>query len=100
MTSKYGFGGGIQLPSSNRTKPRAVPDLSAIKEAVEAGSELGFVSREPSEKRKPGPKRSEPQGKVSIPGPKRVIDEFRMFCNDKDITLWEGLDMLLKGRGR
>lgn len=100
MSSKYGFGGGIELPKADTPKPRAVPDHNAIKEAVEAGTALGFVSREPSAKRKPGPKRSEPQDKVSIPGPKRVIDEFRAYCASRDITLWEGLDMLLKGRGR
>lgn len=100
MNSKYGFGGGIELPKEDTPKPRVVPDQNAIKEAVEAGTALGFVSREPAAKRKPGPKRSEPQDKVSIPGPKRVIDEFRGFCTERNVTLWEGLDMLLKGRGR
>ncbi len=100
MSSKYGFGGGIELPKVEPAKPRAVPDQSALKDAVAAGTSLGFVSREPVVKRKPGPKRSEPQDKVSIPGPKRVIDEFRAFCTEQDVTLWEGLDILLKGRGR
>lgn len=100
MSSKYGFGGGIELPKAEPAKPRVVPDQNAIKDAVAAGSSLGFVSREPAIKRKPGPKRSEPQDKVSIPGPKRVIDEFRAFCTEQNVTLWEGLDMLLRGRGR
>jgi hypothetical protein len=72
----------------------------ALKEAVEAGTTLGFVSREPTAKRKPGPKRTEAQDKVSIPGPKRVIDQFRAFCTEQNVTLWEGLDLLLQGRGR
>lgn len=100
MSGKYGFGGGIELPKVDRPKPRHAPDMEALKEAVEAGTTLGFVSREPTTKRKPGPKRTEAQDKVSIPGPKRVIDQFRSFCNEHNVTLWEGLDLLLQGRGR
>lgn len=100
MNGKYGFGGGIELPKVETTKPRVLPDQGAIKQAVEAGTALGFVSREPATKRKPGPKRSEPQDKVSIPGPKRVIDQFRSFCTEQNVTLWEGLELLLQGRGR
>ncbi len=104
MSGKYGFGGGIELPVTTPTPKRREPlDRQAVARAVEAGNELGFVSREPSKRLKPGPKRREPQDKVSIPGPKRVIDEFRSFCAEEDITLWQGLELLLsqkKGRGR
>jgi hypothetical protein len=51
---------------------------------------------------KPGPKRKEPQDKISIPGPKRVVDDFRTFCSTRDLTLWQGLELLLedqKGKG-
>ncbi len=103
MSGKYGFGGGIELPSTPPPpKPRQSPDSQAIDRAVKAGKELGFVSREPSVRLKPGPKRKEPQDKVSIPGPKRVVDDFRTFCSERNITLWEGLEMLLateKDRG-
>ncbi|MDD7973585.1 hypothetical protein, partial [Roseinatronobacter alkalisoli] len=99
MSSKYGFGGGIELPKVETRNPRMVPDQGVLNDAVTAGSALGFVSREPAAKRKPGPKRREPQDKVSIPGPKRVIDEFRAFCTEQNVTLWEGLNMLLQGRG-
>lgn len=100
MSGKYGFGGGIELPKVEAPKPRSLPDQGVIKQAVEAGTALGFVSREPSAKRKPGPKRTEPQDKVSVPGPKRVIDQFRSFCAEQNVTLWEGLEILLQGRGR
>lgn len=100
MSGKYGFGGGIELPKIDSRKPRPVPDQSALKEAIEAGTTLGFVNREPAAKRRPGPKRTEAQDKVSIPGPKRVIDQFRTFCTEQNATLWEGLEMLLQGRGR
>ncbi len=100
MSGKYGFGGGIELPKVNTLKPRELLDHGVIKEAVEAGTARGFVNREPTARRKPGPKRTEAQDKVSIPGPKRVIDQFRAFCTEQNVTLWEGLDLLLHGRGR
>ena len=102
MSGKYGFGGGLDLPMADLPKSRAVPDKAVLDEAVAAGTALGFVSREPIIKRKPGPKRKEPQDKVSIPGPKRVIDAFRAYCATRDVTLWEGLEELLdadRGRG-
>jgi hypothetical protein len=95
MSSKYGFGGGIDLPKSTSSPQRKPVDRSSISEAVQAGQQLGFVSREPSARRKPGPKRKEPQDKVSIPGPKRIIDRYRDFCTVQDLTLWQGLELLL-----
>lgn len=101
MSGKYGFGGGIELPKIDTPKPRTALDQEALKDAVEAGTTLGFVNREQTTaKRKPGPKRTEAQDKVSIPGPKRVIDQFRAFCTERNVTLWEGLDLLLQSRGR
>jgi hypothetical protein len=101
--SKYGFGGGIELPKATApTKPRPKIEAESVEKAVQAGSQLGFISREPSTRLRPGPKRTEPQDKVSIPGPKRVVDDFRNFCRLRDLTLWQGLEYLLdteKGRG-
>lgn len=103
MSGKYGFSGGIDLPKTIPvSKPRPKVDGSSLSEAIKAGAELGFVSREPTTRLKPGPKRKEPQDKVSIPGPKRVVDDFRAFCSMRDLTLWQGLELLLeeqKGRG-
>ena len=99
MTSKYGFGGGIDLPPPSPAKPRQPVEKQALQEAVAAGEKLGFVSREPALKRRPGPKRTEAQDKVSIPGPKRVIDAFRAYCTDENLTLWQGLERLLEGQG-
>jgi len=101
MSGKYGFGGGIELPKMDTPKSRLALDQQTLKDAVEAGTTLGFVNREPTtSKRKPGPKRTEAQDKVSIPGPKRVIDQFRAFCAEQNVTLWEGLDLLLQSRER
>lgn len=94
--SKYGFGSGIDLPrpsGSPEARPKTEPD--SVERAVEAGKSLGFVNREGVTRLKPGPKRKEPQGKVSIPGPKRIIYEFRAFCQERNLTLWQGLELLL-----
>jgi hypothetical protein len=101
MTGKYGFGGGIDLPKAESAPRRAPLDHAALSDAVQAGKSLGFVDRDPTSiaKRKPGPKRTEVQDKVSIPGPKRVIDEFRVFCAAQNVTLWQGLELLL-GRSK
>ena len=104
MSSKYGFGGGgIDLPATTpESRPRQKVAPSEISQAVKAGNALGFVDREPSTRLKPGPKRKEAQDKVSIPGPKRVVDAFRTFCVERDLTLWQGLELLLtdqKNRG-
>jgi len=100
--SKYGFSSGIELPKTSVPgKPRPKVAAENVEKALQAGSELGFVSREPSTRLKPGPKRSEPQDKVSIPGPKRVVDDFRTFCRTHNLTLWQGLEYLLQSeRGR
>jgi hypothetical protein len=102
--TKSGFGGGIDLPKTTEApKPRPKIEPSRVEEAIQAGADLGFVNREPSNRLKPGPRRTEPQDKVSIPGPKRVVDEFRSFCRGHNLTLWQGLEALLdaqKGRGK
>ena len=95
MSGKYGFGDGIELPETTAPRPRPKVDQATLSEAVKAGNALGFISREPSRRLRPGPKRKEPQDKVSIPGPKRVIDDFRAFCIAHELTLWQGLELLL-----
>ena len=62
MSGKYGFDKGIDLPPvPPKAKPKPAPAAAAISEAVEAGHAQGFVSREPSTRLKPGPKRREPR---------------------------------------
>ena len=101
MSDKYGFGSGISLPKDDGAGDRPPVAKATLAEAVQAGNTLGFVDREPVARRKPGPKRREPQDKVSIPGPKRVIDQYRAFCTERGVTLWQGLELLLdEGRGR
>lgn len=97
MTDKYGFGGGLELPKPKKaSSEKAAPSTDNIDKAVKAGNALGFVNRDPQERVKPGPKRTEPQDKISIPGPKRVIDDFRSYCRSENISLWQGLEKLLE----
>lgn len=102
MSGKYGFGGGAELGGTERggielpaPKPRPPVDNAALQDAVAAGARLGFVAREANARRKPGPRRTEVQDKISIPGPKRVIDAFRAHCAAADLSLWQGLEALL-----
>lgn len=113
MSDKYGFG-KIDLPPPVPGRRTPQPGSETLEQAVEAGKSLGFVDRTPARapvpdvpkeavspsRRKPGPKRREPQDKLSIPGPKRVIDAFRTYCAEQDLTLWQGLERLLDSQER
>lgn len=89
---------GIVLPPEDLVTPEprhGAPD--ALRAAVRAGQQLGYVNRDPAPaRRKPGPRATEPQGKLTIAGPQRVFDAFRKFCDDQDMTLAQGLDALLE----
>ena len=95
--------GGIVLPSAPAARARRDVDRLALDDAVEAGRGLGFVSRDPIRatsdpadiRRRPGPRRREPQDRLSVPGPRRVTDAFRAFCTRLALTHWEGLDRLM-----
>ena len=50
--SKYGFGGGIQLPKMEAAPPRQRQEAPDLSKALKAGNDLGFVSREPSNRPK------------------------------------------------
>ena len=85
------------------TRPQAArpkPDASTIRQVTLTSQAHGFVSREPVSTdrvvrpigRRPA---KEPQSQVSIKGPQRVIDAFKILCNEEDVTAWEGLELLL-----
>ncbi len=80
MSGKYEFEkGGIELTSQSAPPSRKPVARSEMTQAVQAGNTLGFVDREPVLRRKQGPKRKEPQDKMSNPGPMRTTDAFRAF---------------------
>lgn len=94
----YGFGedsnkAAITLPKSAPKKPASAEALSAV---VKEGNKLGFVSREGQGRRKPGPKRTEPQGKLTLTGPKRVLDRLQARCDAMGgLSYWQAIEVLL-----
>ena len=105
---KYGFSDDVepaapQLISLPKPKPKAdKPAPALVADAVRAGESLGFVSREPRKKaeapaRRPGRQRTEPQAKLLVTGPERVIDAFRAYCEREDIaSYWQAIERLLE----
>ncbi|MFG1298033.1 hypothetical protein V5F50_19765 [Xanthobacter sp. V13C-7B] len=109
--SKYGFPDdeivpppAIELPTPKPRTEKPAPALVA--EAVKAGQELGFVPREPGSPSAPasglipkrgGRRKSEPQDKLLVAGPARVIEAFREFCEQENIrSYWLALEMLME----
>jgi len=65
---------------------------------LQAGAELGFVSREISSRRKPGPRRTEPQDKITVTGPKRVLDRLKAYSDAiGGVSYCEAIEALLDG---
>ena len=96
----YGFGekttGAVQLPQQSREAVPAKPSMNYI---LQAGAELGFVSRETATRRKPGPRRVEAQDKITVTGPKRVIDQLKAYCDAKGgMSYCEAIAELLDAR--
>lgn len=92
----YGFGdkttGVVQLPQQPR---EAAPIKPALSQVLQAGAELGFVSREAT-RRKPGPRRMEAQDRITVTGPKRVIDRLKAYSDTMGgVSYCEAIDALL-----
>jgi len=71
----------------------------AVLAAVKAGQGQGFVSRQvqaETPRRKPGPRRVEPQDKLMVTGPKRVLDRIREKADAMGgVPYWQALEALL-----
>lgn len=80
----YGFD---NLPMDTLQLPKAVHQTNvpspAMNNILQAGAELGFISRETTKRRRPGPRRTEAQDKITVTGPKRVIDQLKAYCDSK-----------------
>ena len=103
--SKFGFSDSIKEPPAielpKPAKSGKKPDKAKVAKAVAAGKDLGFVSREgQGTVRRTGRKRTEPQGKLLIAGPERVIEQFRAYCDQEGVSYWAGLEVLLNGEVR
>jgi hypothetical protein len=73
------------------------PEPVNLGQVLQAGSALGFVSRDAGPaRRKTGPKRTEPQDKITIAGPKRIIDRLKAYCDrEGGLTYHAAIDALL-----
>jgi len=96
----YGFeknDDAIKLPS---TKKKPATNSKSIDAAAEAGKVLGFVQRDGKVGRKSGPKRTEPQGKVTVTGPQRVISRLQRYCDARGgVAYWQAVESLLDSEG-
>lgn len=82
----YGFDdeeGAIALPQTP-TKKKRLPEPNLKKKIEKSGENLGFVSRAVTKRRRPGPRRKEPQDKLTLAGPKRVLDLLRQRSEEMD----------------
>lgn len=87
----------VKLPP-NRTKTAApAPDMAGV---LQSGQELGFVSREASTRRKPGPKRTEPQDKITVTGRKQVIDRLKAYCDQNGVSYCDAIETLLNSAAK
>jgi hypothetical protein len=90
--------GGLRLPAK---KPDAAPERQATvtKEALDrVGKAAGFISRQSkASRRRPGPKRTEPQGKITVTGPQRIIDALQARSDALGgVPYWQVIEELLE----
>lgn len=92
----YGFDTAAEPITLPKPKKRTEATKADTLAAAEAGKALGFVPRDTERKRKPGPKRVEPQSKISLTGPERVLSRFQDFCDrEGGLAYWQGVEELL-----
>ena len=111
MTRKYGFAEDapddaavppLRLPEQKtRAERPSEDDVAAV---VRTGRELGFVSREPAAVSTPTQtgrrKKTEPQDKMMIAGPTRVLKAFRDYCDaEGHRSYWAGIESIMKKAG-
>lgn len=98
--ANYGFGKTptqdlkVELPTRPKKEQTSVSKAD-IARLAKAAEQTGYVDRSPTKRRKPGPKQREEQDRIMMTGPKRVLQEFRQLCDDKEQSYWEGLEDLM-----
>ena len=86
----------VKLPPVRQKPAETSAAAPAMARVVQAGTELGFVSRDTTDRRRPGPKRKEPQDRISIAGPKRVLDRLKAYCDGEGgLSYCEAISVLL-----
>lgn len=85
---------------AKKIKPISVND-DAEEKAIAAGEKVGFVERERQEKVDDKPKgrrrrEIEPQGRLLITGPERILERFREFADVHDHkAYWNAIEALM-----
>ena len=106
MSDIYGFDqepDPVNLPPKTKVKAKRNnhKDRVAIEAAALHGEMQGFVDRSSGVIKKipltPGRKRTEDQDRITIPGPKRVIDRLRLTAKQNNVAVWKALEMALDG---
>lgn len=87
----------VKLPQKRTEVAKQSPDMARV---IQSGQELGFVSRDASTRRKPGPKRTEPQDKITVTGRKRVIDRLKAYSDQMGLSYCDAIEALLDGAGK
>ena len=77
-----------------KTKPDVVNATKKPAEALSAISESqGWTSKQ---SKKPGPKRREARTVLTMNGPNRVLDAFRAYADDLEVSQWKALEHMMK----
>ncbi len=81
----------IDVSALKKRKPKSTKsELKAVSE------DQGWVDKTP---KKPGPKRREPRAVLTMNGPARVIDQFREYADNEEISQWKALENLMEKAG-
>jgi hypothetical protein len=82
----------------------AAPSADEQARQDRAAARVGFTSREPTDRvQRVRRKASEPLDQVAVKGPLSVINRFKQYANDTELTYAEAITRLLdiaEGRGR
>lgn len=84
-----------KVKTAKVSKAERVSDKSTRALDVVA-EEQGWKSRSP---KKPGPKRREPRTVLTMNGPKRVLDAFRDYADQNEVSQWQALEIMMKKIG-
>lgn len=99
--SNYGFEDEDDFVPPRLPKRQNRAPKSAIQTAVKAGNDMGFVPRESATRKAVEVKdrrsiNREPQGKILITGPERVLEKLRKISIDTNEPYWRVLEKLIK----
>lgn len=84
----------VSILKRNKSKVKQAKDNVKSTEALSNIAESqGWTSREP---KKPGPKRRESRTVLTMNGPNRVLDAFRSYADDLEVSQWKALEHMMK----